>query len=732
MHDTGGVSLRHFARPSRLIATLIYGVSIIGVAVGAWALGRWNYLLFHTSVELFVTTTAVVVALVAWATRKQATNGFLVVLGSGMGPLAGILVLHMLAYKGMGVLVPPLTAGDPNPATQLWILSRYLLAATLLTAPFFVGRRANMAVSVAIAGVPSALLALSIVVWRAFPTAFVLGTGLTPFKIWSEYAVIGVLSVAGLLLWQRRAHVDRFVVNMTLMAIAAFIASELFFTLYVDIYGFLNVIGHLAQLAGFALVLAGIFRTAVSRPMAMIYAELSENDARLTRANQVLNMLSECRRAIAEATTEEDLLAAVCRLAAEKGDYKLVWIGEAVDDEARTVIVARACGDASSYADDLHVSWSDNDLGHGPVGTAIRSGVPTVSRDIENDPRLIPWREKARRFGLRSTASLPIDAGSHRFGAIALYASETDRFDQEETVLVVQLAASIGNGIEALRLRADREMMLEETERQNADLENVVTARTAELMKAVSDLENASQVKDQFMRNMSHELRTPLNSIIGFSSLMLRGLTGPLNDEQVTQLKMVESSGRHLLELVSEILDLARIEAQVATVDCAEVDVRELVASVVETTRVLAEERGLELLAELPQHPVIIVSDRAKLRQIMLNLLGNAVKFTDQGRVAVSIDESDSDFLRLTVTDTGCGIADSETSRIMEQFHQVSRAGDIKPEGAGLGLAIGSRLAELLGGGIEVSSRLGVGSVFTAVVSRSLEVASDDVGPESS
>lgn len=716
-------------RLGRLTTALLYAVLSLSVVTGAWLLGRWNYLLFHTAIELFVTTTAVAVALVAWATRKQATNGFLVVLGAGMGPLAAILVLHMLAYKGMGVLVPPLTAGDSNPATQLWVLSRCFLAATLLAAPFFVGRRASMGIAAAIAGLPSVLLALSIIVWRTFPTAFIPGTGLTRFKVWSEYAVIGVLCFAGMLLWQRRDQIDRLVFNMTLMAITAFVASELFFTLYVDVYGLLNVMGHLAQLIGFALVLVGIFRTAVSRPLAMVYAELGANDARLTRSNRVLSMLSECRHAIADAETEEALLAAVCRVAAEKGDYKLVWIGEAVADENRTVRITHACGAASPYATDLRVTWSDTDLGRGPVGAAIRNREPTVSRDIANDPNLAPWHGKALRFGLRSVASLPIDAGARRFGAIALYADEIDRFDQEEVALVVQLAASLGNGIEALHLRAERERMLLETEKQKADLEKVVTERTAELVKAVVDLENASQVKDQFMRNMSHELRTPLNSIIGFSGVMLRGLTGPLNDEQTTQLKMVESSGRHLLELVSEILDLARIEAQVANIDCAEVDVRLLVGSLVETTSVLAEERGLVLRAEIPGEPITIVSDEAKLRQIMLNLIGNAVKFTDEGSVVVSIDDSDPVFLRLSVTDTGCGIAESETPLIMEQFHQVSRTGGVKPEGAGLGLAIGSRLAGLLGGHIEVSSRLGVGSIFTAVVSRNLEARSGIVDP---
>jgi signal transduction histidine kinase len=697
------------------------GLSVFVVLIaGAWLVAGWNYLLFHMLVELTAVLAASAIALVAWSTRKTAPNGFLAVLGAGMAPLAFVLLLHAVAYKGMNVLVPPLMPGDANPTTQLWVVGRYILAAVLVTAPFFTGRRANVMVGFLITCVPVGLLVMSIIVWRIFPTCYIDGSGLTAFKIWSEYAIVAVLAFAAVMLWQRRERIGRRMADLTLLAIGFFIAASLLFTLYVDTTGLLNVLGHLAQLSGFVLVMAGIFVSAVSRPIETVYAELVANDARLTRANRALSMLNECRRVITDVDTTEHLFEAVCRVAVERGDYALVLIGKACSDAAQTVTVVGASGKALGYADNLDIVWSDTERGRGPAGTAIRTGKPVVCRDTMNDPRFRPWASSATEFGLMSLAALPVFAGGQCFGIIHLYSDEVNRFDDEEVTLVAQLAVSIGNAIDAIRLRSDRDELLSETERQRADLEHEVAARTAELTQVIADLEEASQVKDQFMRTMSHELRTPLNSIIGFSDLMLSGLTGPLNDEQTKQLSMVQSSGRHLLSLVSQILDLARIEAQAIEVQLSEFDVRDLVNTVVGSSRVLAEERGLTLTAELPHDAVIITSDAAKLHQILLNLVGNAVKFTDEGSVEIRVGADDLSVVTLAVTDTGSGISSGEILRIMDQFYQAPRPDGDRPDGVGLGLAIASRLAELLGGRIDVSSQPGVGSTFTVVVMRGL------------
>lgn len=703
-----------------------------GMVAGAYFLSRWNYLLFHSAAEVVSVVAAAIILIFAMAARRTTTNGFLTVLGAGMAPMAAILILHAAAYKGMTVLVPPLAAGDVDPSVQLWLTSRYLLAATMVTAPFFLGRRASIWIGVLFSSAASSVLVLSILVWHVFPTAFVEGVGLTPFKIWSEYVVMAILALAGVLLLRWRDRTDPTVITLTLWAIGAFIAAELLFTLYTDVFGLLPVLGHITQIAGFVLLLLGIVRTVIARPMALVFNELSASEARLSRANRALAMLNEARRFIADADNELELLSGVCRAASETGGYRLVWVGEALHDDALTVRIVAKWGEATGYLQGLNVSWGDSETGRGPTGTAIRTGEPFVCADIATDPRFALWRDNAITHGLLSSAALPIDLAGEQYGTINLYAGEKGRFDHEEIALIGQLTASIGTGLEALRVRSARERSFVELREQREQLEDIVDERTADLKAAIADLEEASHAKDQFLRSMSHELRTPLNSIIGFSTVLLQGLAGPLSEEQATQLRMVNASGNHLLGLVSQILDLSRIEAGASEIRLSEFDVRGLVESVTGPMSVLAHQKRLKFHTDLPRHPVTLVSDEAKLRQVLLNLVGNAVKFATEGSIGVTVGDPHSGEIRFAVSDTGCGIPPEELSHVMDEFRQVERSGDgMKPEGTGLGLTIATRLAGLLGGSIAASSVLGKGSVFTLTVPLSHPASGTPVDPGS-
>ncbi len=250
-----------------------------------------------------------------------------------------------------------------------------------------------------------------------------------------------------------------------------------------------------------------------------------------------------------------------------------------------------------------------------------------------------------------------------------------------------------------------------ELSRYRERLEELVQARTAELSIANERLSTATRVKSEFLANMSHELRTPLNSIIGFSGAMLQGLAGDLSEEQRKQLGMVYRSGKHLLELINDILDLSKIEAGRFTVETQEFDAHEIVLSVVESLDLQVAGSGLEVRAPEPHEPVLINTDRTKVRQILINLIGNAVKFTEEGFVEVTV-ERDADDVVVLVKDTGPGIPQAEHALIFDEFTQSERRADEKPQGTGLGLAISRRLARILGGDIELTSAPGDGSAF--------------------
>ena len=261
------------------------------------------------------------------------------------------------------------------------------------------------------------------------------------------------------------------------------------------------------------------------------------------------------------------------------------------------------------------------------------------------------------------------------------------------------------------RKRAEREL---ELYRQH--LEELVGERTAELEESNRELEAATKAKSAFLASMSHELRTPLNSIIGFSGLMLQGMAGPLAEEQVRQLEMVNHSGRQLLALIGDVLDLAKIEAGRVEVTPAAFSIPHLVGTLVETVRPTAEEQGLALRVDLDGAPERMVADRTKLEQILLNLLSNALKYTNRGEVAVTVRGCTDGMVEFRVRDTGPGVPAEDHERIFEEFRQLPAIGSAKNPGTGLGLAISRRLAGLLGGTITLESEPGSGSTFTVRV----------------
>jgi PAS domain S-box-containing protein len=261
-----------------------------------------------------------------------------------------------------------------------------------------------------------------------------------------------------------------------------------------------------------------------------------------------------------------------------------------------------------------------------------------------------------------------------------------------------------------------RERLLVSEERLRAahdHLEQEVADRTAELRSTNEELFEASKAKSRFLANMSHELRTPLNSIIGFSDLMSKEMAGPLTDEQRKQLGMINASGKHLLGLVNDVLDLERIETGHAVVSPAWFDVCELAEEVRSALEPQALAKRITLRTEIPESPLPVCSDRGKVKQIAMNLASNAVKFTDEGRVTLACAARDGGVM-FTVSDTGIGIAADDLALVMDDFHQVDRSDGLKPSGTGLGLSISKRLVEMLGGRLEAESEFGKGSTFRA------------------
>ncbi|MBX9831436.1 MAG: PAS domain S-box protein, partial [Burkholderiaceae bacterium] len=240
------------------------------------------------------------------------------------------------------------------------------------------------------------------------------------------------------------------------------------------------------------------------------------------------------------------------------------------------------------------------------------------------------------------------------------------------------------------------------------------------------ELENAALVKDRFLASMSHELRTPLNAIIGFTGTLLMKLPGPLNDEQDKQLRIVQTGARHLLSLINDLLDVAKLGSNKVSLSLEPVNCRTVAEEVAATLAPEAARKGLAFAMEFPPGNVLLRTDRRALTQILINLVGNAIKFTQQGGVQLTLLENAAQadgrkVVMVRVRDTGPGIPADEHPRLFEAFSRVESADRRHHEGTGLGLHLSRKLAEALGGHIHFESTVGQGSIFTLEISEASE-----------
>lgn len=239
------------------------------------------------------------------------------------------------------------------------------------------------------------------------------------------------------------------------------------------------------------------------------------------------------------------------------------------------------------------------------------------------------------------------------------------------------------------------------------------------LQEKNEELAKANKAKDGFLATMSHELRTPLNAIIGFTGMLLMKLPGPLTADQEKQLKTVQSSARHLLALINDLLDVAKIEAGKVELSSEPVDCGAVVDEVVSALRPEASRKGLAFLADLPGSPIVVTTDRRALHQIVLNLINNGLKFTDTGSIHVVLRRVGNElgrFVEISVADTGVGIRPEDQAKLFKPFAQLDTLHTKTREGSGLGLHLSAKLADLMGSKIEFSSEFGKGSTFRLVL----------------
>ncbi|MCR4338610.1 MAG: ATP-binding protein [Gemmatimonadaceae bacterium] len=280
--------------------------------------------------------------------------------------------------------------------------------------------------------------------------------------------------------------------------------------------------------------------------------------------------------------------------------------------------------------------------------------------------------------------------------------------------------------------QAENERLYRELKTFSSQLEDRIRAATSDLAAQNArlqwqsqELEKGNRLKSEFLASMSHELRTPINALIGYTALILDKIYGEVNDRQVEALQRIHASAQHLLVLINDILDLAKIEAGRMPLHLENVDLRHILLEVTSQMEPLFRKKGLAFSWKMDPGTVPMRTDRTKVKQIMLNLLSNAVKFTHRGSVGVTA-VAQNGIVRISVADTGIGIAEEHLVGIWEDFRQVDQSSTREFGGTGLGLSITRKLVEALGGHVDLRSTLGQGSTFTITLPRESETATDE------
>jgi signal transduction histidine kinase/ActR/RegA family two-component response regulator len=342
--------------------------------------------------------------------------------------------------------------------------------------------------------------------------------------------------------------------------------------------------------------------------------------------------------------------------------------------------VYRTDADVVERLRSVHIDLDDSLVGRAALERRPIA-VPDLSR-VELDPHL----QILHDAGWRSLVAVPMLREDQIVGSLIVRRQETGDFT-EETVDLLETFASQS----ALALL-------------NAQL-------FAELKEQSVELELASRHKSEFLASMSHELRTPLNAVLGFSEVLLERMFGDINERQEEYLRDIHGSGKHLLELLNEVLDLSKVEAGRMELEYTSFDLGELLAGAASMLRERAVLHGIELAVEVGDGVDQIYADELRLKQVLLNLVTNAVKFTGDGGTVTVRALRDGDAIDITVTDTGIGVPEEDRERIFESFQQGGR-GSSREEGTGLGLTLSRRIVELLGGHMWLESEVGRGSTF--------------------
>ncbi len=401
----------------------------------------------------------------------------------------------------------------------------------------------------------------------------------------------------------------------------------------------------------------------------------------LYKLNGIFKARSDSNFVLTHVTDEPTYLHEICKTIVKHCGHAMVWIGFAEEDEDRTVRPVAHEGFEEGYLETLRITWADTERGRGPTGTAIRTGKPTVCRNMLTDPSFEPWREQAIKRGYASSAVLPLLADGKAFGAITIYSIQPDSFSEDEIELLMELANDIAHGVMTLRLRAAHARAEEEVRRSNSDLQ-------------------------QFAYAASHDLQEPLRGIAGFARLLEKRYKGKFDTKADEFIDYIIDDVKRMQALINDLLEYSRIEAKGKVFRATNCSVA--LEEAFYNLRSVIEETAADITYDLLP---TVMADAPQLKRLFQNLIGNAIKFggKERPRIHISAERKENNWV-FSVKDNGIGFDVQFADRIFVVFQRLHARQEYP--GTGIGLAICKKIVEHHGGHIWVESEPGKGSTF--------------------
>ena len=407
--------------------------------------------------------------------------------------------------------------------------------------------------------------------------------------------------------------------------------------------------------------------------------ERKQAEDKLARLNRTLQTLYQCNQALVHATDEYELLQAACRILVDAGGLRMAWVGYRELDLEKSIRPVAQAGYDEGYVESVKATWEDTERGHGPTGTAIRTGKPTWTKNIETDSRIAPWRDEALKRGYRSNISLPLISDGKPFGALTLYAEQSSAFDERAVELFTELADNLAYGVTALRTRAERsraEHALREAQGELAHVGRVM-------------------IMGELTASIAHEINQPLAAVVANANACFRWLANstPNLDEARDAISRIVRDGNRASDVIRRI----RALVQKGDTEKTLLDINEVIQEVVSLTHSEIQKSGVVLKMNLAASLPRVSGDRIQLQQVILNLVMNGIEamntVTDRPReMMIRSSAHESDKVLVAVQDSGVGIDSQNLDKIFDSFYTT------KSQGMGMGLAISRSIVENHGG----------------------------------